>query len=260
MLRKALSLLSTVLDANEPRPQAWAAMLTGGVLGLVWGVTARLWMRLISTDPEFSVGGSAFIVAIPTVFGICAGLAFAARRRGWTRWRHYVPRALTVAFFIPFGFGGGMPLMLTVLLATLAVTWPVVPRIVLGVLLLLILAAVAAASGVNLIAAVLLVTLAVTYVAWKLVALRASEHRMQSLKLWRSRITRGSLLFVAAGAFVAVSVEVIRDKPGMFGPAYVAMYLLLLCPLFFGLRIGLQPATQPTHCEVESLSYRGDAT
>ena len=149
--------------------------------------------------------------------------------------------------------------MLTVLVATLAITWPVVPRIVIAVLLLLILAAAAASRGI-LISAVLLVTLAVAYVAWKLIALLASKRGMQLLKLWRSRITRGSLLFVAAGAFVAVSVQIITDKPGMLGLAYVAMYLLLLCPLFFGLRIGLQPATQPTHCEVESFSYRGDAT
>lgn len=142
--------------------------------------------------------------------------------------------------------------MLTVLLATLAFTWPVVPRIVLAVFLLLILVA-TAASGGGLIAAVLLVTLVVMYVTWKLVAKRASEHRMKSLKLWRSRIARGFLLIVAAGVLVAVSVPIVRDTPGMLGPAYVCMYLLLLCPLFFGLRIGLQPATQPTHCEIERL-------
>jgi len=259
MLRKALSLLSTFLDVNERRPQVWAAMLTGAALGLAWGVTARLWMRLISTNPEFSVGGSGFIIAVPTIFGTCAGLAFAARRRGWTSWRHYVPRALTVAFFILFGFGGGMPLMLTVLLATLAVTWPVMPRIVIAVLSLLIPAA-AAASGGILTAVVLLVSLPAAYVTWKLVALRASERGMQSLKLWLARIARASLLFLAAGAFVAVSVQIMTDKPRMLALAYVALYLLLLCPLFFGLFIGLQPATQPTHCEVDSLSYHGDAT
>ena len=147
--------------------------------------------------------------------------------------------------------------MLTVLLATLAVTWPAVPRIILTVVVLLILA-VTAASGETLIAAVLLVTLALTYVAWVLVARRASQRGMRLLKLWRSRIAREFLLVAAAGVFVAVSVQIITDKPGMIGPAYVAMYLLLLCPLFLGLRIGLQSATQPPHSEVENLSQQVD--
>jgi hypothetical protein len=79
-------------------------------------------MRLISTQPEFSLGGTAAILIIFTLFGAWAGLAFAARRRGWRGVGHYLPRALAVMFFIPFGAFGGAPLMLTVLLATLAFT------------------------------------------------------------------------------------------------------------------------------------------
>jgi hypothetical protein len=243
-LRTSLSLLSTALDANERRLQAWAAMLTGAAMGLAWGAIARIWMRLIATNPEFSVGGTAIILAIPTLFGTCAGLALVARRRGWTGWRHYLPRTLTVIFFIPFGFAGGGPLMLTVLLATLAVTWPAAPRAVTAAVALLIVA-VTAALGQTLVAAVPLVALTLTYAAWIFVARRASERGMQLLKLWRSRIARGSLLVAAVGVFVAVSVQIITDKPGMFGPAYVAMYLLLLGPLFLGLWIGLQPAAPP---------------
>ena len=266
MLRKSLFLLPTVVDANERRPQVWAAMLTGTTLGLVWGMTARLWMRIVSSNPELPVSAaphdSAIILVFPTVFGTCAGLAFAARRRGLTSWRQYLPQTLTVAFFVALGFGGGMPMrasMLTVLLATLAVTWPVVPRIVIAVLWLLILV-VAAAGGALQIGLVLFVTLPALYVARKLVALRASEHGMQSLKRWLSRIARASLLFLAAVAFVGSSVEIMTVQPGLLGPAYVVMYLLLLYPLFLGLRIALQPVTQPIHCEVEGLSHQGDAT
>ena len=91
--------LSTMrLDATEPYPRVWAAVLGGAGLGLVWGIAAQLWMRLISTQPEFSIPGTAAILIITTLFGACAGLAFAARRRGWRWWGHYVPRGLAVMF------------------------------------------------------------------------------------------------------------------------------------------------------------------
>jgi hypothetical protein len=54
--------LSTELLAPaRPRERATTApprslSIVGGFLvgGLVWGVVARLWMRLITTDPEFT--------------------------------------------------------------------------------------------------------------------------------------------------------------------------------------------------------------
>jgi len=60
----------------------WAAVLGGAGLGFVWGIAARLWMRLISTNPEFSIAGTTAILVIATVFGAFVGFAFAARRRG----------------------------------------------------------------------------------------------------------------------------------------------------------------------------------
>ena len=156
MLAQALWMPGEFLDAHERRPPVWAAVTAGAALGLVWGIAARLWMRLISTNPEFSVAGTAFILAVPTVFGVGAGLAFAARRRGWRRGGHYLPRGLVVALFIPFGVAGGGPLMVTVLLATLAVTQatrPLIrfkrwlPRMVQSLLLLLALGGVVFVSG-----------------------------------------------------------------------------------------------------------------
>ena len=47
------------LSDNTP-----AALLTGAVAGVLWGVVARAWMRLISADHEFSWGGTLAIVAI----------------------------------------------------------------------------------------------------------------------------------------------------------------------------------------------------
>ena len=110
------------LDATASEPSVWAAVLGGAGLGLAWGIAARIWMRLIATTPEFSIAGTAAILIITTLFGAWVGLAYVARRRGWRGWRHYVPRTLVVLCFLPFGIAGGLPLMLTVLVATLGIT------------------------------------------------------------------------------------------------------------------------------------------
>jgi hypothetical protein len=205
------------LDADERRPRVWAAVLTGASLGLAWGVAVRVWMRLISTSLEFSVGGTAFILALPTVFGTCAGLAFAARRRGWRRWRHYGARAAVVAAFLPLGIGPGAPLMFSVLAVTLALTQPA--------FLNALLRAVAAA---------------LTGRRWAL-RCAADGHLVHRANLWLERGMRGVLLLLALAAFGFVAWQVVTDKPGLLAPLYILFYLLLLCPLFLGLRVGLAP-------------------
>ncbi len=134
------------LDARDQRAHVWRVLGVGAGLGLAWGIAARIWMRLISTNLEFSVFGTAFILAVPTVFGTCAGLAYVARRRGWARWAHYLCRGLVVLMFIPFGFGGGAPLMLTVLLATVGLTQTGWPRFLRAIPLLLAVAGVVLVS------------------------------------------------------------------------------------------------------------------
>ena len=62
------------------------AALVGSALGSLWGVLARVWMRLISTTPEFSWMGSFFIVVLGAVFGGCVGVAAEARRQRRSRW------------------------------------------------------------------------------------------------------------------------------------------------------------------------------
>lgn len=58
------------------------AVLGGMAVGAVYGVALRAWMRLISTDPEFTWGGTGYIVAVFAVLGTFAGLAVALRARG----------------------------------------------------------------------------------------------------------------------------------------------------------------------------------
>jgi hypothetical protein len=93
--------LATALLAAHP-------VMGGAVFGLVWGVVMRAWMRLISTDPEFSWSGTLFILAATTIVGMVLGLARLRRRsggRGW--WR------LSLLTLVGLGAGG-------------AVMWPTV--------------------------------------------------------------------------------------------------------------------------------------
>lgn len=229
------------LDATEQYPPVWAAALGGAGLGFVWGIVARIWMRLISTNPEFSISGTAAILVITTVFGACTGFAFAARRRGWRRWGHYLPRSLVVAFFIPFGMAGGLPLMLTVLLATLGVT----QRAVVGLWVLAVLAILVVVGtdiDVPAIAAGITLAGAVALTAWKWTARRWRDgHRLLLVDTWLERIVRTLLLVLAVAGFGFVAREVVTDKPGLLGPLYVLFYLILLYPLFLALRVGLEP-------------------
>ena len=133
MLWRALWLPGTFLDTGG-RPPVWAAVLGGAGIGLGWGAVARVFMRLISDDPEFTVPGTAFILAAFTVAGAFAGLAFAARRRGWRQRRVHLLRTLALVAVIPLSAGAGSVLLIS-LMATLGVTRNGWPRIARGVLL-----------------------------------------------------------------------------------------------------------------------------
>jgi hypothetical protein len=225
-------------DAVGRYPPLWLAVLGGAGGGLVWGIAARIWMRLISTSPAFSIGGTTAILIITTLFGTLTGLAFAARRRGWRRWRHYVPRGLAVAFFIPFGIAGGLPLMLTMLLAMLAVT----QRAVVGVWVLAALAVVwGTGDGPRLVAvAVPAVAVALTLWAW----LSPRWHRRHTVRLagiWIERIVRTILLLLAAVGLWVVARDIVATKPAALAWLSILLYLILLYPLFLALRVGLEP-------------------
>ena len=64
-----------------PTPLSWAARLgyvlvpVFLVLGLLLGASARAWMRTISTDPEFTMSGTFFIVLGFTFFAAMQSVA-----------------------------------------------------------------------------------------------------------------------------------------------------------------------------------------
>lgn len=82
------------------------AALIGLTVGVAWGLAARLFMRLVSTDPEFSWSGTLFILGLAGALGAGVGLAAEARaqrRRRWW-WLALVPGLLLFA-------GQGMPFL-----------------------------------------------------------------------------------------------------------------------------------------------------
>lgn len=96
-------------------------MLIGAGAGMAWGVLLRLWMRLVSTDPEFTWTGTGMILGFATLAGALLGVAAARRRlgrRGW--WR------LNGLAILGLGLGAGIVMLPSVLLGGLALgrtTW-----------------------------------------------------------------------------------------------------------------------------------------
>lgn len=241
LLQQVFRLPAIPLDATEKHPPVWAAVLGGAGLGLVWGIAARLWMRLITTTPEFSVPGTAGILLITTVFGAWAGLAFVARRRGWRGWGHYGPRSLAVIFFIPFGIAGGLPLMLTVLMATLGIT----QRALVGLWVLAGLVMLVAVGTDIVIPTIVTVSApagAIALTGWKWSIRRwHGAPWLLTVDIWLERIGRAILLLLAAFGLWTVASGIMADKPVLLGLVAIFFYLLLLYPLFLALRVGLKP-------------------
>lgn len=111
------------------RLERWPApaVLAGAVgAGVAWGVLARLWMRVISTDPEFTTSGSVFIVGAFAVAATGQGVAIVTRRRGRSVVR-IVGRLVGLLGMLPLFIGAGAAMLPTVVGGGLAVgqrTWP----------------------------------------------------------------------------------------------------------------------------------------
>ena len=101
----------------------------GALAGFVWGVAARLWMRFISTDPEFSWGGTAYIVLVPTLIGSMMGIVIATRRP-WAR-------VVGTIVVVPLGVAAGTIMLPTIMFGSLSYSRRTLPRwarVVFGVL------------------------------------------------------------------------------------------------------------------------------
>jgi hypothetical protein len=114
--------------------------LAGGlVAGLAWGINARVWMRFISTDPDFTWSGTLFIVLGFGVAATAQAGAYLARRAGLRRRRRTVVRVLSFVGLLPLGMAAGGMVFPTVVLAPLAAghrEWRTWTRVLVGILAL----------------------------------------------------------------------------------------------------------------------------
>ena len=96
-------------------------MLAVGLFGgLTFGIIARAWMRLISDDPQFTWGGTIFIVGGFTVFGFTQSVVAVARRRPRRRWALTIVRVVGTIGLLPLFVGAGALMLPTVVAGGLA--------------------------------------------------------------------------------------------------------------------------------------------
>ncbi len=108
-------------------------LFAGG--GVAWGIAARGWMRLLSTDPEFSWSGTIVIVMIATLAWTGGGIA-AASRNSSARIR-VAGRVVGSVLCLVLGLGQGMLLLPTALFGGLSLarsSWSRSRRVLLGAL------------------------------------------------------------------------------------------------------------------------------
>lgn len=82
-------------------------------LGLLLGVVARAWMRLIAREPEFTWSGTLAIVLGFAFFAVMQSLAAIAAEKPWQKWWRRLARGLGVIgllpLFVAVGSMGGLP-------------------------------------------------------------------------------------------------------------------------------------------------------
>ncbi len=113
------------------RPRVVSTLAIGLFGGAALGVAARAWMRLISDDPEFTWGGTIFIVIAFTIFGFTQSIVAVARRRTRRRWTLTLARVIGTVGLMPLFVGAGVVMVPTVVgggLAFARVEWHRVAR------------------------------------------------------------------------------------------------------------------------------------
>ncbi len=83
-------------------PDKRTCVLRGAAAGLALGILGRIWMRTISQDPQFTVGGTGLILIVFAGLGALTGLSIAWRRFGTGR-RMLVVRGVAWAPFLLMG-------------------------------------------------------------------------------------------------------------------------------------------------------------
>ena len=130
------------LSRGYPTPMSWATRMGAALvptflaLGLLLGIVARAWMRLISVEPEFTVPGTLAIVLGFAFFAAMQSIAAIATQRPWRDWPRRGARCLGVLGLLPLFVAAGAVMAPAVILAGIAVwhpRWPTLLRCILGV-------------------------------------------------------------------------------------------------------------------------------
>ena len=109
---------------SEPSGRRWPALgivIVASLLGVVLGIFARIWMRLIAPDPEFTTAGTVGILAGFGLLFMGAGLSLAAHRNGWRRIPLGVARTIGCILILPAFGGAGLLAFPSVIFGALAV-------------------------------------------------------------------------------------------------------------------------------------------
>lgn len=101
--------------------RGWKIILAAVLGGALLGITARLWMRWISTDPEFSWSGTIFIVLGFAIFTTNQAIVFVLRKKTKSRRATSIIRGAGVLFSLPIFAAAGAIMFPTVALASIAV-------------------------------------------------------------------------------------------------------------------------------------------
>ena len=117
---------TTSTAVRTTRPRVISTLAIGLFGGAALGVAARAWMRLISDDPEFTWGGTIFIVMAFTIFGFTQSIVAVARGRARRRWTLTLARVIGTVGLLPLFVGAGAVMVPTVVgggLAHARVEW-----------------------------------------------------------------------------------------------------------------------------------------
>ena len=101
--------------------RGWKIILAAVFGGLALGIIARLWMRWISTDPEFSWGGTLGIIISFAIFATTQATIYVLRRRVINRRLTSVIRGVGTFFTLPLFTAAGAVMFPTVILASIAI-------------------------------------------------------------------------------------------------------------------------------------------
>ena len=190
----------------------WLLAPIGFASGVVLGAVARLWMRWITDDPEFSWGGTIFIVTAFALLGMTQGIAAAARLGHRRRAVVTVARVFGVIGMMTIFAGAGAIMLPTVVGGGLAVyrtDWRRWLRVLFAVVALppVVAVTVGIVDEIGIVRGVPQVVLFFAIYAIVIWAVRATLAPLRDG--WRmNRIVRGGLIVVAVllALFLVVSI------------------------------------------------------